>query len=151
MIQRYILEFDKFLPPDLHVTDFRSFSVGNLMSMLDEIKFTVAVRNSSKMNIRAVKQGVVALEAFLLMMTPLKVNGLSMIVEDEDFIATCKELMLENMELFYTDPKYRIAYALLSAIATLHVNNSASQAIGEPGYSRGSPTASQAIGEPGYA
>lgn len=124
MIQRYILEFDQHLPKDLHITDFRSFTTDQLLSLLDEIKFTVCVRNSGKMNLRAIRQGLVALESALIAFTPLKVQGLSNIADDPDFQDTCKELMLDNMDLFYTDPKYRIAYSILTAMMNLHIMNS---------------------------
>jgi hypothetical protein len=31
---------------------------------------------------------------------------------------------LDNMDLFYTDPKYRIAYSILTAMMNLHIMNS---------------------------
>ena len=58
-IQRYILEFEKHLPNELHSTDYRNFNVTELQMLLNEIRFTIAVRNCGKMGDRAFKQTLI--------------------------------------------------------------------------------------------
>lgn len=77
MIQRYILEFEKYLPKNLHSTDYRYFTITELEMLLAEIKFTVACRNCGQMGDRAFKQFIYQLENVLCYYTPLKVQGLS--------------------------------------------------------------------------
>lgn len=128
-IQRYILEFEKYLPSDLHSTDYRNFCITELEMLLAEIKFTVACRNCGKMGERAFKQLLYQLENVLVYMTPLKVQGLHNIANDPDLLDTVKEFQLDNMNLFYVDPKYRIAYSIIMAITNLHMANSAKDTI----------------------
>lgn len=127
-IQQYIVQFSKYLPQELNIKEFKDFTIEQLQSLLDEIKFTIAVRNSGKMNQRMILQGITLLESLLIAFTPLKVKGLSQICLDKDFQETVLELCLE-MEMMYLDPKYRLCYALVSAATTLHIMNSRAEAI----------------------
>ena len=97
--------------------------------MLNEIKFTVATRNSGKMSEKIFKNVIYQLEVALTTFTPIKADGLSQITNDPDLLDTFKEFQLENLSLVYISPKYRLIYAIISAIANLHMINSKKQVI----------------------
>jgi hypothetical protein len=124
IIQRYTLEFDKYLGSlNKSASELEDFTEDQLKNLLDEIKFTVSVRNSGKMSERAVLMGIQQLENFCVAFTPLNIRGLSNICNDDDFKMTVKEFCLENINLFYVPASYRMAYALLMAGMNLHVYN----------------------------
>jgi hypothetical protein len=124
IIQRYILEFEKYLG-DLATINYSMMSEEELGELLKEIKFTVSVRNSGKMSEKMVLASIMQLEQFCCTYTPLKVQGLAqMTINDNDFRDTVKEFTLENLDLFYVSPSYRMIYTLLLTGMNLHVYNS---------------------------
>jgi len=130
-IQRYILEFEKHLigMDFLHTTDYRNFSKEELERLLKEIKFTIATRNSNRMSERMFQKTLLYLEKSLTTFTPIKCDGLSDILgNDPDVLDTFKEMMLDT-PLIYVSPKYRLAYAIISSIANLHIINSSKKSI----------------------
>lgn len=123
IIQRYILEFEKYLG-DLATINYSMMSEEELGELLKEIKFTVSVRNSGKMSEKMVLASIMQLEQFCCTYTPLKVQGLAqMTINDNDFRDTVKEFTLENLDLFYVSPSYRMIYTLLLTGMNLHVYN----------------------------
>ena len=66
------------------------------------------------------------LENLLLYATPLKTKRIRQNCEDEDVLDTFKEFSLENMDLMYTKPAYRLGFSVISAIAQLHIKNTSS-------------------------
>jgi hypothetical protein len=123
IIQRYIIEFSDCLPADLIGANFSSLSADELANLLTEIKFCVATRNTTTMSTRAMKQGVRVLETGLCTVG-VKCQDLYNVCDDKDFDATLREFTLDNMNLFYTKPQYRLMYSLLMAIVNLHMINS---------------------------
>ena len=130
-IQLWSSQFKKFLgnPMDLFTANYSSLSIEQLENLLVAIKYEVSVRNSTQINTGMFKHGMNQLENLLLYATPLKVNGLGKIGEDEDVLDTFKEFSLENMDLMYTKPAYRLGFSVISAIAQLHIKNTALDAL----------------------
>src|SRR5271154_612351 len=122
-VRRWLLEFEKHLG-DFTNRDLEALSIEQLDILLREIKFTVSCRNVNTMSIRAFKTMIVNIEYFCCTHTQIRCAGLSKLNEDEDLLDCVKEFSLENMELFYTKPQYRILYAVVSSIMTLHIVNS---------------------------
>lgn len=121
-ITRYLIEFQDYLPPDLIGQPYSQLSIEELANLLTEIKFCIATRNATNMSTRAMKQAITVTEP-LLCRVGLRVQGLSGICNDKDFNDTLREFTLENMNLFYTKPVWRLAYAMTMAIANLHMVN----------------------------
>lgn len=124
VIQRYALEFEQYLGSlNKSASELELLNEDQLKSLLEEIKFTVSVRNSGKMSERAILMSISQLENFCCAYTPLNVKGLSNICKDEDFVMTVKEFCLENINLFYVPASYRLCYALLMSATNLHMYN----------------------------
>jgi hypothetical protein len=56
--------------------------------------------------------------------TPLKVDGLTNIVNDSEFQDDVKHLALKYMTIIKTEPEHRVAYKILSNMMLLHQFNS---------------------------
>jgi len=123
-IQAYNLNFEKYLPQDLHSVDYRQFTIEQLETLLKEMQFTVACRNSGKMSERVFKNILNQVENGLCTFTPVKAEGLHLIAENQDLVDTWTEFTLENMNMFYVPAKWRLLYAVVSAIGNLHMINS---------------------------
>lgn len=121
-ITRYLIEFQDYLPPDLVGQPYSQLTIEELANLLTEIKFCIATRNATNMSTRAMKQAITVTEP-LLCRAGLRVQGLAGICNDKDFNDTLREFTLENMNLFYTKPAWRLAYAMTMAIANLHMVN----------------------------
>lgn len=90
-----------------------------LETMINDIRFCIATKNTNGMYGRLSTQGVVILENIL---RPVyKIDGLSKILESEPtYLDTVEELALEYQNYLYVQPQYRLMYCVLSSAYIVH-------------------------------
>ncbi len=97
----------------------------DLKTTLQEIQFTVSVRNTGKNAVHIASGGMFYLENLLIAMS-CNCKGLAeTLTKSEDFVDLIKEFVLENMHLIYTKPQYCILFTVATTALNLHVVNSA--------------------------
>lgn len=129
-IKRYLLEFEKNLQ-EFQNKNLEGMANNQLEELLNEIRFTVSCRNVNTIALRAFKMMITNIEFLCCNYTTIRCQGLSAIANDQDLLDTVKECSLENMEFTYVKPIYRILYAVIQAMLTLHVMNSGKQLTNE--------------------
>lgn len=95
-----------------------------LDTLLDEIKFCVSVRNTTKISTKAFIGVVHQVENICVAYDILNIKGLTQICKkDQDLLDTVKEVCLNNLSLTYSKPEYRLAFSLLNTAYGLHIMN----------------------------
>ena len=90
-----------------------------LETMINDIRFCIATKNTNGMYGKLSTQGVVVLENIL---RPVyKVDGLSnVLANDPTYLDTVEELALEYQNYLYVQPQYRLMYCVLSSAYIVH-------------------------------
>jgi len=90
-----------------------------LETMINDIRFCIATKNTNGMYSKLSTQGVVVLENVL---RPVyKIDGLSQILSnDSTYLDTVEELALEYQNYLYVQPQYRLMYCVLSSAYIVH-------------------------------
>ena len=68
--------------------------------------------------------GIQTLETVLVEYSPFRVQGLSNICKDEEFVEDIKLIILQNMPIVSTEPRQRVVFKLISTAMQLHTLNS---------------------------
>jgi len=123
ILQFYINEFPEKLN-SYKGTNFEKLSNEKLNSLKNEFDFIIGAKCNIKSTQYAFIQGVSMLELVCKNFTPLKVDGLTNIVNDSEFQDDVKHLALKYMTIIKTEPEHRVAYKILSNMMLLHQFNS---------------------------
>ena len=91
ILQFYVLEFPEKLKP-YKGTNFEKFKDDELQNLKNEFDFIIGAKCNVKSTQYAFIQGVQLLETLCVTCTPLKINGLSSAVIDDDFLQVCLNL-----------------------------------------------------------
>lgn len=129
-IKSWQLNFDKVLKDIIPSNnELNNMPDEDLEQLLQEIKFCVSVRNTTKISTKAFLGIVNQVENVCCAYEILNIRGLTGIcAQDADLLDTVKECCLSHMNLCYSRPEGRLLYNLLQSAYTLHIiNNSKPQ------------------------
>ena len=102
-----------------------AFSVEQLQQTLEAIKVNIAVKNTSMALHKKLEISISSLELLCCHFTPLKLQGLSNIVKEKEFLDLLNEFFADSPEMFYSKPIYRLIGYLGVSLLDLHVKNTA--------------------------
>jgi hypothetical protein len=124
-LKRYKEIYPKILEDfDLSKMHLDTLSIGDLCLLLEEVKFTVGCRNSSEFFLKSCLTGLAVGENLTTKFTPLKVEGLTYILaNDDDFKNTIQEIGLEYQDLTSAPPHIRLLYIVSKTAFALHNQN----------------------------
>jgi hypothetical protein len=123
VLQFYMLEFPDKLDA-FKGTKFEKLSDDELKKLKSEFDFIIGAKCNVKSTQYAFIQGIQLLETLCTNFTPMRINGLTNAINDDEFQDDCKHLALKYMTLLKTEPEHRIAYKILTTALLLHQVNS---------------------------
>ena len=123
ILQLYINEFPEKLKA-FKSTNFEKMSDDELKATKSEFDFIISSKTNIGTTQYAFIQGIHLLENVCVTLTPLKIQGLANMVDDQDYRDDVKALCLKHMGFIKTEPEQRIAFKLLSSALLLHQINS---------------------------
>ena len=99
--------------------DLEEMSNDELETMINDIRFCIATKNTNGMYGKLSTQGILVIENVL---RPIyNVDGLSqMLSNDQTYLDTVEELALEYQNYLYVQPQYRLMYSVLSSAYLVH-------------------------------
>lgn len=101
------------------------YSLEQLENYLNELRLTISNSNSTSQFLKMVLGAVSGFEAFVVSYTPLKLQGLSnVLAQDQDTEDILKEIYLDYIDESYQDPISRLAMKVMSTSLQVHVMNS---------------------------
>jgi hypothetical protein len=126
ILQFYINEFPRKLA--MYVEhDLEQMTNEELGKLRNEFDFIIGCKNTVNITTKAFQHSICALEGLCVNYTPLKVNGLSLMCNDEELMDDVKHWALQNMSMIRTKPEHRILFKVVSTMSALHTLNSSNQ------------------------
>lgn len=115
---------------DLSRTHLDTLTYRDLELLLEEIKFVIGSRNSAEFFLKTSLTGIAVGEKLIGSYTPLKVDGLTFILsQDEDFKNTIEEIGLEYSEISSMPAHIRLMYIISKTAFMLNAQNMQKEAI----------------------
>lgn len=124
-LKRYKEIYAKHLEDfDLSKAHLDTLSFHELGLLLEEVKFHVGCRNSADFFLKSTLTGLAVGEKLTSQFTPLKVEGLTYILaQDDEFKNIVEEIGLEYQDLTYAPPHIRLMYIISKTAFALHNQN----------------------------
>lgn len=114
-------ELKDLIPPPAHL---EKLNEPELDMLLQEAKFTVATSNSTALEKMVSGELFQHAEALIVNNTPLKARGYgNALTTNIAFQKALKEWMLDNTDIFYSEPKYRAGAIALRVLWDTHEQN----------------------------
>lgn len=108
--------------------NFEKKTIDELISLKREMSFIVSSRSNLKQFEYLTSSGLQMYEYVCTNYTPLKVNGISnLLLNDQDFRDDIKLMCLNRLSLLETTPELRIGYKILSLSLLLHTSNTSNE------------------------
>jgi hypothetical protein len=128
-LRTYLSAFPDILKSVIGQHDLEKLSLKELRGVLLDVKFTVACKNTCKVNTWGAEGLLALLEGFLEAFTPIRAQGLHTLASDPDFIDVIKEITLEHMDFVYSRPEMRALFLICNKLCTLHFTSSTTSGI----------------------
>jgi hypothetical protein len=119
-LRSYQAAFPELLKPILAPHDLEKLSTRELKQLLVDVKFTVACKNTCKVNTWGAEGALALLEGLLQTFTPIRAEGLHMLASDPDFMDIIKEITLDHMDFVYSRPEIRALFLICNKLCTIH-------------------------------
>jgi hypothetical protein len=119
----YQTAFPQILEPILSPHELEKMKIRELKRLLTDVKFTVACKNTCKLNTWSAEGALAILEGLLNTYTPIRASGLHQLAHDPDFMDIIKEITLDHMDFVYAKPELRALFLILNKLCMTHFTN----------------------------
>lgn len=114
---RHSSRFAKYLADngfDMSLEYIKNLSIDDLDQLIADIRYTISLKNKTLGMAETTLTGIAMIEPFVSMLTPLKVDGLSLALSREDkFLDLIEEYALENQSLKWVGPEYNLMLVVM--------------------------------------